>query len=301
MKKTKSKNRLIDTFFLALQIEGRSPKTISRYGYMLSPFFEFIKKDPLEVQPTDIRSYLGHLDGLGYAKTTVWTARKDLHSFYEYCRREGYLSQNPVSVVPKPKIPKVFPKILSEAEIISLLQSAKRTGNKFIRKRNYAVLCLLYDSGLRASELCGLKLSDVSLSNQMVKVYGKHSKERIVPFSPDTAKHLRSYLKTRGEQSFEDSFFITKRGDKITRHRLLKIMKQLANVAGIDPSKVNVHVMRHSFATSWIRNGGDAKKLQMLLGHSDSRIVDVYLHLMPIDLKRSHNQFSPLQKLKNER
>jgi site-specific recombinase XerD len=181
---------LIQNFIFASQIEGKSARTIERYEGVLKPFFAQTNKNPLEITPQDVREHLGHLDTNGYAKATLWTVYKNLHVFYEFLRREGYLKVNPVSIVVKPKIPKVFPKVLTDAEIRGLLFAAKSSNDRFLKKRNFALVCLLFDSGLRASELCGLKLGDVSLENQLVKVYGKGSKERVVPFSSETAKTL---------------------------------------------------------------------------------------------------------------
>jgi len=297
--KAKTKSSLVDDWFLVSQLEGKDPKTIERYKNIVLPFFDLVQKDPLEVAAADIRRYFGHLAERSYSRVTISIAYKNLHVFFEFLRKEGHRADNPLKLVSKPKVPQIFPKIITEDEARALLAAAKRHNDKFIKRRNFAMLCLLFDSGLRASELTGLKLTDVSLENQVVKVYGKGAKERIVPFSPDTGKALINYLKVRGRLPFEESFFVTRNADRLDRHRLYKIIKELAVLTGVDPKRVSPHVLRHTFATTWIRAGGDGKKLQQMMGHADGRVVDCYIHLTGIDLKEAHNRYSPLRRLNN--
>ncbi len=295
--KTTQAHDLMETFLLASQIEGKNGKTIERYENILRPFLSHIGQNPLEIAPRDIRNYLGHLNNAGYAKATVWTAYKNLHVFYEFLRRDGYIKDNPMKLVAKPKMPKVFPKILTDDEIRALLFAAKSYKDKFLKRRNFALVCLLFDAGIRASELCGLKTGDVSLEQRLIKVFGKGSKERIIPFSDETAKTLSSYLKVRGSHPYEESFFVTQRGNAMTRHRVYRLIRSFAVKAKLDVSKVSPHVLQHSFATNWIRAGGDGKKLQALMGHADGRIVDVYIHLTGVDLAEAHSRYSPLKRI----
>ncbi len=286
---------MIDDYISAGRIEGKSEQTIDQYDRVLYAFASIVSSDPKRVTASDIRKYLAFGKEKGWAKATVWTHYKNLSAFFNFCCGEDYLEKNPTASVSKPRVPKTLPRILTEDEIRALLKAAKARG--FLGKRNTALIALLFDSGLRASEICGLKLEDVSLENQVVKVFGKGSKERIIPFSKETAKLLLRYLKVRRDFPFEEGFFVTKNGDGFNRYILFRTVKRLAERAGIDPSKASPHVLRHSFATSWIRAGGDTKRLQHMLGHSDPRIVDVYIHLTAKDLSQAHSEFSPLSHL----
>ncbi|RJQ31876.1 MAG: hypothetical protein C4562_05415 [Actinobacteria bacterium] len=288
---------LINNFMLASQIEGKAERTLEQYCRVLIPFSALVEnKAPEEITPADLREYLSHLSKKGLSKQTVWTHYKQLRVFFGFCHRESYLKTNPMELIRKPKVDKLLPKVLTADEIKALLKTAK--GKGFLGKRNAALVALMFDSGLRASEVCGLKLTDVSLENQVVRVFGKGSKERIIPFSKTTAKLLLSYLKARGNRPYEEGFFISRYGDKLTRHGLIKVYKCLAQKAKIDKSKVSPHVLRHSFATAWCRAGGDVKKLQFLMGHADVRTTGIYVHLTAKDLSQAHSEFSPLERLK---
>ena len=267
-------NRIRDNFMLSAQAEGKSERTMQLYEDTLSRFDVFAKKEPKAITASDVRAFLNHLNSKGYAKTTVWTHYKELKVFFNFCLSEGYISNNPMALIKKPRIEKLLPRTLTDNEVIALLQAAKRTRG-FLGKRNTAIIGLLFDSGLRATELCNLKVADVSLENQIVRVFGKGKKERVIPFSKTTAKLLFSYLKARGNLPFEERFYVTKNGDGFDRKFLCKLIKRIAKKACIDTAKVSPHVFRHSFATSWIRAGGDAKRLQHMIGHADPRVVDV--------------------------
>lgn len=287
--------KAFDSFILASQIEGKAERTIEQYYRVLKHFFADVDKQPIEITSTDIREYLNRLSKQGFAQMTVWTYYKQLSVFFKFLLREGYIAGDPLKLIAKPKTPKIFPKILTDNEVRLLLRSSKGSG--FMNKRNQALLVLTFDCGLRASEVCSLKLTDISFPNLIVKVYGKGSKERIVPFSRETGKVLMAYLKVRGNPPFEDSFFITRTGKRLDRYRFRRILKELAQKAAIDPKRVSPHVLRHTFATTWIRAGGDVKRLQHILGHSDPRVVECYVHLTAKDLSEAHAKFSPMQKI----
>jgi len=291
----KSFNASLANFLLAIEFEGRSEKTIQQYKRVLCPFAKFVhNKSPEEITANEIRQYLGNLRQKGLKPATIWTHYKQLRAFFRFLQREERILKNPIAALAPIKNPKVFPRVLKEGEAFVLLKAAKGTG--FVYKRNYALISLLLDTGLRASEVCSLSLPDCSLDNA-VKVFGKGGRERVVPFSKQTAKALHRYLKARGDTPFEDAFFITTKGDRLTRDRLCRIIKDTAQKAGLPREKVSPHVLRHTFATLWIKGGGDAKRLQLLMGHSDSRTIDVYVHLTAKDLSQAHATYSPLSRV----
>jgi len=291
----KSFNASLANFLLAIEFEGKSEKTIQQYKRVLYPFAKFVHNKPLEeITANEIRQYLGSLRQKELKPATIWTHYKQLRAFFRFLQREEQILKNPIATLTPIKNPKVFPRVLKEEEALALLKAAKGTG--FVAKRNYALISLLLDTGVRASEICSLSLTDFS-SDNAVKVFGKGGKERVVPYSKQTAKAIYRYLKARGDIPFEDALFITTRGDRLTRDRLCRIVKDIAQKADIPREKVSPHVLRHTFATLWIKGGGDAKRLQRLLGHSDSRVVDVYVNLTAKDLKEAHQEYSPMQRV----
>lgn len=295
MKTKLSLETLFENFMFASQVEGKSPRTLEQYERVFKQLKVFCPKDPEDITPQDIREYLANLNKKGLKKATVWTHHKVLRVLFNFLAREGYLKRNPMAAIANIRMPKVFPKVLSEEEARKLLAYAAR-GKGFYGKRNYALISLLLDTGVRLSEVIGLKLEDVSLSSQVLKVFGKGSKERVVPFSRETAKTLFTYLKVRGDIPFEDRFFVGRDGCPLLRYHTYRIVRDMAKRARLR-QEIGPHVLRHTFATTWVKAGGDAKRLQHMLGHSDPRTVDIYVNLTARDLREAHLQFSPLKYL----
>jgi integrase len=159
-------------------------------------------------------------------------------------------------------------------------------------ERNRAIILLLLDTGIRATELCSLRIHHIDLKSRWVRVYGKGDKERVLPFSARTGKSIWKYLALRKEDNAGDYLFITNYGDPLNNDSLLKAMISIGRRAGV--RGVTVHRFRHTFAVSYLRNGGDAFTLQMMLGHSTMEMVKTYLALAQADLEKNHKIASPV-------
>lgn len=294
--KNLSYQKIRDSFFLATTIEGRSHHTLELYEYILASFERFLNdKNPLEAEAGNIRRYLLSLSEKGYKKATIATHYKKLHAFYNFLSSEGIIEKNPLSLVKSPKLPRCYPYVLSEEEVVKLLRVAR--GKTFEDKRNYAMLLFFLDTGARVSEVTGLTLDDVSLATYTARVRGKGERERTVHFGKETAKTLSAYLRSRGVLPHEDTFFVSRRGEGLGRHAVLRMVKRLGGKAGIVGKRVSPHTLRHTSATFWVKNGGDPVSLQRQLGQSDPRMVDVYVNLVGRDLKEAHSKYSPLKRL----
>lgn len=291
-----SYQKMRDSFFLAATIEGKSSDTLDLYERILKRFETFLSgKDPSEASSSDIRRYLLSMSEKGYKKATIATHYKKLHAFYNFFVSEGAIEKNPLSEIRPPKLPRFYPYVLLEEDIAKLLRAAQ--GKSFEAKRNYAMLLLFLDTGVRVSELTGLTLDGLSLATYTAKVRGKGDKERTVHFGKETAKALSAYLKTRGFIPHEDAFFVSRLGESIGRHAVLRMIKRLGEKAGIVGKRVSPHTLRHTSATFWIKNGGDPVSLQRQLGQSDPRMVDVYVNLVGRDLKEAHRKYSPVSRV----
>ena len=144
-----------------------------------------------------------------------------------------------------------------------------------------------------------LTVDDVSLATYTLKVYGKGDKERVVHFGKEVAKSLRSYLKVRGFLPHENALFTSRGGEPLTRSGILQIIRNLGKKAGITGKQVSPHVLRHTSATFWVKNGGDPMTLRKQLGHADSRMTDVYVNLVGRDIAEAHRKYSPVSRTKN--
>lgn len=158
--------------------------------------------------------------------------------------------------------------------------------------RNRAIILLLLDTGIRADELCTMKIADLDLKGQLIKVFGKGDKERIIPICSKTAQALWRYTASRPSARSDEPLFLTREGNEFNRHRLLKQLQAIGNRAGV--RNVHPHRFRHTFAISFLRNGGNGYTLQMILGHTTMEMVRKYLNLAQADLESAHRLASPV-------
>ena len=297
MTKTLTFTKAKESFFLAVQVEGRSKRTLDLYEVALKAFESyFVNRNPVEATPMEIRKYLLHLQDKGYAKATVYTHQKELRVFYNFLASEELIEKNPMNGIKQLRIPKIYPYVLSEEDIDKLLVAAK--GKRYESKRNLAILKMFLDTGLRVSELSDLVLDDIDFTTMSIKVVGKGHKERTVFFGRTTAKSLKSYIVVRGNIPFEDRIFVTRQGGCLDRLVILKIVNRIGKRAGLHDKRVCPHTLRHTFATLYIKRGGSPFVLQRLLGHSDIKTVMVYVNLVGKDLREDYFRHSPLDSIK---
>lgn len=217
-----------------------------------------------------------------------------MRAFFLFLQKHAALTVNPLDDIDAPKIGSSLPKALSITEVDTLLRLPAVTPPLVLR--NYAMLHLLYASGLRVSELVNLPLISCNLSSGHLRILGKGNKERIVPFSPTAGVLIRDYLERARPLLLKRKptplLFLSNRGSAMTRNRFWQIMQEIALVAGIRKS-ISPHMLRHSFATHLLAGGADLRAVQMMLGHTDIATTQIYTHIDTERLKSTHRRFHP--------
>ncbi len=216
-----------------------------------------------------------------------------LRSFTHYLLEQDLLKQNPFKLLPAPKRERLLPKFLTPEEVERLLEAAADKGR--LAARNRALFELIYSSGLRRSEVTGLKIGDVDSFNGVVKVLGKGNKERYVPVTNEALAAIKDYLSTRPNPQYQDALFLNKNGTPLTGDGLAYIFKHLAIKAGV-ARRVSPHSLRHSFATHLLNNGCDLRSLQEMLGHKNLSATQVYTHVSLDKLKDVYQHAHPKNK-----
>lgn len=291
-----TKTKPADLFFLRCKVDGLRKRTIETYERVLSSFESHLNKGVEEVTESDLRGYFFSLNDRGLSPTTIAIYYRHLKAYLNFLVKEGVIEKNPISQVAKPRIPRQFPYVLEEHQVEALLNVAGKR-KTFEGIRDYAILLTFLDCGLRLSELRGLNISDVNLSNRSIQVKGKGGKERVVFMGAKLTKALHKYLEMRGYKPYQEALFITRSEGRISIRQIADIITKIARKAKIEGVRMSPHTLRHTFATSYIRNGGDPFSLQKLLGHSSMEIVMVYVHAVGKNLREAHARYSPIDNL----
>lgn len=290
---------LVDQFLDHISLEcGLSPKTRESYGFDLAAFSRFAQAagvhSPREVKRDLVLRFLEHERDRGQSVSSISRRLVTIKVFFRYLLQEGLLETNVTAVMESPRLWKVLPSTLSVNDVGRLLGAVEGKDKFAIRDR--AMLELLYASGLRVSELVGLKLDDLHLESSYVRTTGKGNKMRVVPFGEKARNHLECYLReARPALSGETAsrhVFLTFRGDPFSRKTVWKMIRDHARRAGIT-RKVSPHTLRHSFATHLLANGAPLRMIQEMLGHADIATTQIYTHVDPNRLKSIHHQFHP--------
>ncbi|OGC05105.1 site-specific tyrosine recombinase XerD [candidate division WOR-1 bacterium RIFOXYA12_FULL_43_27] len=268
---------------------GYSRHTFSNYQRDLKQFFGFLKSRP--VNREKISSYLEKLGNDGYAPTSIMRKMAALKSFFHYLLSDGKITSDPTSDFKLPKIGLRLPKALSENDTKTLLKSTRAN------PRDLAILELLYASGLRASELIGLKLGDVNFESAFVKCFGKGGKERIVPIGAIAREALKKYIETERTEQIKkgpvpEAMFLDRNGTAFSRQALWDIVKKYVKKSGVK-GKTTVHTLRHSFATHLLEHGADLRTVQEMLGHSNIATTQIYTAVSRERLKKVYRDAHP--------
>ena len=259
-----------------LKVErGLSPNTVKAYTADIEGFYEFLRHRGVtlrDASSSDISDYIISVSDY-LSKRSQARLLSSLNSFFDYRVSEGERKDNPSSAVDSPKLGKYLPVVLSVEEVRAILKAAPN-------ERDRAILEVLYGCGLRVSEVCSLKISEVYLKDMFVKVMGKGSKERLVPMAPSTASAIMDYLSVRPESDAgcEDVLFLNRFGRALSRVAVFKMVKSVALVAGVDKN-LSPHTFRHSFATHLVENGADLRVVQEMLGHESILTTEIYTHV----------------------
>ncbi|MFH2107811.1 MAG: site-specific tyrosine recombinase XerD [Chrysiogenia bacterium] len=287
----------LEQFLLHLEFEkGFAANTILSYRQELEKFFAFLKKKRLDYLHVDEKHILDFIreTGRGGAVSSQAHLISVLKSFYRYLLQDELLEFSPVSAVSLPKKWIKLPKYLSIDDISLLLETPDPS--TVIGKRDKAILELMYATGLRISEVVGLKLTDIYLDEGFLRVLGKGGKERIVPFNEISRDCLRDYYDNSRpllvKQARPEQVFVNYSGAMFSRQGLWKLIKAYGRKAGL-AGRLTPHVLRHSFATHLVERGADLRSVQMLLGHSSITTTEIYTHLAKDQVKRVYDQFHP--------
>ncbi len=271
--------------------KGSSPHTLEAYQRDLFSFVEFLKEQDyssfIEITSTDLIDYLAHLYLLKYAPTSISRALAAIKVLFRFLKREGTVTENIALYLETPKIWQAIPTVLSTGEINRLLNQPDR--RDVYRGRDAAILELLYSSGLRASELCNLKIIDID--DDCIRVFGKGGKERLVPIGKAALDSIDYYL-TEFRDQFDgdhETLFVTQRSKPLDRIDIWKIVKKYAGESGITKN-IFPHTLRHSFATHLLDNGADLRIIQEMLGHACINSTERYTHVSRKQLQEAFHR-----------
>lgn len=289
-------DRFCDHLWLA---DGLAQSTLASYRQDMLRFAQWCHHDSLEVDGAsrgDIERYLASQFSEKARSSSVNRRLSTLKRYFRWRAESGALASNPCDLIDSPRSTRYLPKNLSEQQVELLLNSPDVA--TALGERDRAMLETLYASGLRVSELVGLKLIQVNLEQGLVKIVGKGSKERLVPLGEVAVFWLSRYM-TGARAGWlpsprrSDFVFLTARGEPMTRQTFWHLIKRHAVVAGISPDALSPHTLRHAFATHLLNHGADLRVVQMLLGHSDITTTQIYTHVARERLKRVHQQHHP--------
>lgn len=278
---------------------GLSSNTIENYTFDIEKLVLFLELNKIEVTPVKItdeqvQAFIYHIASQVNARSQSRII-SGLKSFFSYLVFEDYRNDSPMELIEVPKVGRKLPDTLSTEEIDLLIGAIDLSTPE--GERNKAMLETLYSCGLRVSELISLKISDLFFDEGFIKVTGKGNKQRFVPISPSTQKHIETYkdfIRNHGsiQKGFEDTLFLNRRGKQLTRAMVFTIIKDLALKINLKKT-ISPHTFRHSFATHLLENGADLRAIQLMLGHESITTTEIYMHLDRKHLTTVMESFHP--------
>ncbi len=278
---------------------GASPHTVEAYLRDVRQWKQFLadrRRAWNEAEPSDVEDYIHRLMAWGMGERSIRRRLAAMRTFYRYAVREGRLEDSPVPDRIGPRQRRNLPTVLTLDEVQAMLASFDLSTPE--GERNRTIVEVLYSCGLRVSELCGLRRTDVFLDEGILRIVGKRRKERIVPLGAVVRRRLRLYLQhvrpafpTKGPAA--DYVFVSKRGRPLSRVMVFYIIKEAARKAGIQ-KEVSPHTLRHTFATHLLEGGADLRIIQALLGHASLTTTEVYTHVSRQMLKETLEAYHPL-------
>ena len=277
---------------------GLSPRTVDAYRRDLLRFVEFICREeeqgPESVAPVDVRAYMSHLSGLGLAPTSVRRCQSALRTYFGFLVEEGISEQDPTDGLESPKVGRPLPDVLGVEEVLGLLEAPRLDSPVYWRDK--AILEVLYATGMRVSELTGLKVPNLDFDLGLCTVWGKGSKERMVPLGGPAqtalARYLRDVRPVLDRGSSGGHVFLNRKGGALSRTTIWNLVRDAARAAGLE-KKVSPHTLRHTFATHLLEGGADLVAVQELLGHADISTTQIYTHVDREYLRGVHRKYHP--------
>jgi integrase/recombinase XerC len=291
---------LLKLFIEYLQMERNYSKyTIEHYEQMIKEFFLFMSEQAIkeinDVQYSDARLYLTKLYEKKLAKKTMAKKISCLRSFYKFLLREKIVEANPFTLLTIPKAEKRLPQFFYESELQLLFQSCETETS--LGQRNKALLELLYATGIRVSECCQIRISEVDFFLSTVLIHGKGQKDRYLPFGSLAKQSIELYInsgrkKLMSEKSDHDVLFVNHRGGPLTVRGVRNILNSMIEESALN-GHIHPHMLRHSFATHLLNNGADLRSVQELLGHAFLSSTQVYTHVTNERLRKTYMEHHP--------
>lgn len=292
---------LIKRFLIYLRLEqSLSDNSIEAYSHdieLLMQYLDSINHSKLlkDISQENIESFLAHLYDLGLSANSQARILSGIKKFYTYLIQEKLVTENPTQLISSPSIGRHIPDVLSYEEICSMINCIDLS--QPFGHRNKAIIELMYGCGLRVSEVTSIKISNIYVEDEFIRIFGKGDKERLIPISPSTIKTL--YLYIDGERKSQninskhtDTLFINRRGSGLSRQMIFLIIKDLAEKASIKKN-IGPHTIRHSFATHLLEGGADLRAVQQMLGHSSISTTEIYTHISDQYLREVITLFHP--------
>ena len=274
------------------ELKGLSPRTIFFYQDKLERFLK-LQGEKFPVEKQDIMAFIIHLKENGNSPESVNCYMRALRVFFHWAHSQGFISTNPIQGIPMQKTPRLLVDVLTPSDLQKVLDAIKRSGRNNLR--NQAIFFLLLDTGMRPGELCSLTMEDLNLSENLIRVCGKTG-ERLLPFSQKTRRAILSYLRVRPALPGENGLFLSEKGEPLTRDALRHFFAALRRRTGI--KRLYPYLMRHTAATSYLREGADLETVRRLLGHTSYAVTQRYLSLTQGDLARVQRKASPVNWLR---
>ena len=306
METDKNSKDIVSRYRRYLKLEkGYSVNTLDAYMRDVDKLFRYLAVehvDVLDVKLEDLEHFAAFISDLGIGPRSLARILSGVRQFYRFLVIDGYLEVDPTELLESPKQPDHLPEVLSTAEVDLLEQAIDLS--KWEGHRNRAIIEVLFSCGLRVSELINLKLSNLYIEEQYIRVMGKGSKERLVPISPRALDELNYWFADRNVMKIkpgeEDYVFLNRRGQHLTRTMILIMIKRYAVEAGIKKT-ISPHTLRHSFATSLLEGGADLRAIQAMLGHESIGTTEIYTHIDTSTLRQEILEHHPRNIQYNER
>ena len=293
--------QFIREYMTMLKVERTlAQNTLESYQRDLNQYHSFLKDD-LKIKSIrnvtlgHIRTYVCHLSDKSMAANSVKRAISTIRTYHNFLLAEGRMKDNPAQLLDTPKIPQKLPNILTIEEIDTILNIIPN--DKSMAVRDLAIFEMMYSCGLRVTELCDIKTTDILWDSEIIRVNGKGNKQRFVPIGPIVRNNLKNYLNHKRPSLADKNhnvveLFLSKNGRKLTRMMIWILLKKWTDASNLQ-KKVSPHTLRHSFATHLLEGGADLRSVQEMLGHADISTTQVYTHLDKEHLKEVHRTFHP--------
>ena len=293
--------QFIGEYMTMLKVERTLARnTLESYQRDLNQYHSFLKDDIKiksirNVTLGHIRTYLRYLSDKAMAASSVKRAISTIRSYHNFLLAEGRMKDNPAQLLEAPKIPQKLPNILTIEEIDTILNIIPN--DKPMALRDLAIFEMMYSCGLRVTELCDIKTTDILWDSELIRVNGKGNKQRFVPIGPIARDNLKNYLNHKRPSLADKNhnvieLFLSQNGRKLTRMMIWILLKKWTDASNLQ-KKVSPHTLRHSFATHLLEGGADLRSVQEMLGHADISTTQVYTHLDKEHLKEVHRTFHP--------